>query len=402
MLCAKEAVQGGSANLEAMMMKTWTSLLLCALLAACASAPRPEALAPLFHDHLFAPPTVAVGADDLFTLSPAMRQHLATEIAAAVRAKGPQRGLLDGLYARGRLLLEYDAALTRTAAEAFDARAGNCLSLVIMTAAFARELDLKLRFQQVLVDEAFGRRGDLVFSIGHVNLGLGHVPRNAPFFGIAPDWLTVDFLPPRDARQLRYEIIDEATVRAMFMNNRAAEALGRGETDDAYWWARAAVGADPRFLPAHNTLGVIYQRRGHLAQAEQVLRQVLARKADDLNTMSNLVGVLREQGRSEESRQLALRLKQLQPVPPFAYFDQGLQAMREGDVRKARELFEREVDRDPDYHEFHFWLAAAYFKLGNVTQARRHLERARDSSPTRKDEALYAGKLDRLKAQLLR
>ena len=51
--------------------------------------------------------------------------------------------------------------MTRNAAEAFDARSGNCLSLVIMTAAFAKELGLPVRYQNVFVDEAWSRSGDL-------------------------------------------------------------------------------------------------------------------------------------------------------------------------------------------------------------------------------------------------
>jgi hypothetical protein len=46
--------------------------------------------------------------------------------------------LFDALYGNGRLRLDYDSAMTRNATEAFAARSGNCLSLVLMTAAFAR------------------------------------------------------------------------------------------------------------------------------------------------------------------------------------------------------------------------------------------------------------------------
>jgi hypothetical protein len=42
-------------------------------------------------------------------------------------------------------MIEYDSTVTRTAAQTYAARAGNCLSLVIMTAAFAEELGLRVR-----------------------------------------------------------------------------------------------------------------------------------------------------------------------------------------------------------------------------------------------------------------
>jgi transglutaminase-like putative cysteine protease len=54
---------------------------------------------------------------------------------------------VQALYQPDQIRLEYDAAVTRNAAQAFEARTGNCLSLVIMTAALARELGLTVRYQ---------------------------------------------------------------------------------------------------------------------------------------------------------------------------------------------------------------------------------------------------------------
>ena len=52
--------------------------------------------------------------------------------------------------------------------------------------------------------------------------------------------------------------------------------------------------------------------------------------------------------------------------------------------------------RDPDYHEFHFWLAVALYGLGEVEQAREHLTTAMKNSTTRREQAIYAAKLQRL------
>ena len=40
---------------------------------------------------------------------------------------------------------------------------------------------------------------------------------------------------------LRAMAVGEDTILAMYMNNRAAEALVRGRVDDAYWLAREAI-----------------------------------------------------------------------------------------------------------------------------------------------------------------
>src|SRR5690348_15194628 len=113
-----------------------------ALAAACATVPVERPVESLFHDGLFAAPSAPIVPADVFALTPQMQAYAHAEIADRLNVRGRRQALIDALYDRGELKLEYDAVRTRNAAEAFDARAGNCLSLVIMTAAFAKELGL--------------------------------------------------------------------------------------------------------------------------------------------------------------------------------------------------------------------------------------------------------------------
>jgi tetratricopeptide (TPR) repeat protein len=375
-------------------MRTWIASVFCLLLAACASTP-PVVQAPqhLFRDQLFDAPSERIGADDVFALSDAMKRFIATDIVRIARNKSVREGLIDALYKPGQLRLEYDAAMTRNAAQAFDARAGNCLSLVIMTAAFAKELGLPIHFNSAYTEETWSRSGNLLMRSGHVNVTLGRRLIEIQTLNDL-DSLTIDFLPPEELRGLRTREIDEATVVAMYLNNRAAEALVRGRIDDAYAWARAAVERSPAFLAAYNTLGVIYLRRGDLAAAEQVFDYVLARAPTDAPALSNLAQVLQRQGRVAEAAALDRQLQRIEPYPPFYYFDLGQAAMRRDDFETAREMFAKEVARADYHHEFHFWLGVASFKLGDLEQARKHLNLALQNSTTRSDRDLYAAKLD--------
>lgn len=381
-------------------MRTSALLLFSLALGACAVAPPATQSERFFADSLFSAPSERIDARDVFAVNDAMRQYLATEIGFVPGAKGRQQALAAALRNKG-VKLEYDAVVTRNAAQAFEGRTGNCLSLVIMTAALANEMGVGVRYQSVFVDETWNRIGDLYFSIGHVNLTLGTRP---PALGTRIDdgeSLTVDFQPPRDPRGLHWRAVEERTILAMFMNNRAAESLAGGRADDAYWYAREAIRQDPAFTASYNTLGVIYYRRGHLAQAERILAYALEREPRNTHVMSNMASVLAGLGRVAESRELEKRLAQLEPDPPFAYFNRGLAAMREGDYRSARDLFSKEVDRAPFYHEFHFWLALALANLGENERARRHLAQAMEYSTTRRDHDIYAAKLDRIRTSRL-
>src|SRR6266850_2832957 len=380
-------------------MKHSAVLGLCMLLAACAHTPVEQPPERLFSDHLFAAPSERISAADVFALSDEMKRHLETEMAEPLRTKGLHRGLIDALYSKNQLRLDYDAEMTRNASQAFEARSGNCLSLVIMTAALAKELGLSVEYHSAFVEPAWSRVGGMYFLSGHVNLTLGGRSTGARTLYDAGELMTIDFLPAAELRGLRTWVIPEHTIVAMYMNNRAAESLARGQLDDAYWWARAALGQDPAFLSAYNTLGVIYLRHGGWREAERVLGYVLEREPGNAQALSNLALALEKQGRVAESGVLHRRLAWIEPYPAFHFFDRGLAAMRLGDFKTARALFASEVDRDPYYHEFQFWLGVADLRLGNIEEARKHLGLAVEYSPTRGDRDLYAAKLEQIRSQ---
>ena len=271
-----------------------------------------------------------------------------------------------------------------------------------MTAALAKHLGLPVRYQSVYVDSAWTRSGNLYFSSGHVNLAL---EKRRPEFRLGVDtdqpW-TVDFLPADEIRGQRTRVIGEATIVAMYLNNRSAESLARGQLDDAYAWAREAVRQSPAFLSGYNTLAVIYQRHGNPRQAEQMLRFVLDREPENTAALSNLSRVLADAGQAEQAALLAQRLARIEPHAPFHFFDQGMAALQAGQFETAREMFKRELQRAAYHHEFHFWLAVANLGLGNPSEARRHLTIAKENSTTVNDRALYSAKLDRLNALRVR
>lgn len=370
--------------------------LLCAALAACAATPA-ASLPPVFNDADFAP-AAAIDAGQVFAVNDVMRQYIQDNVRHEARNGNPRVALYDALYDKSRLKLEYDAAMTRNARETFAARSGNCLSLVIMTAALAREMGLQVRYQEVLGEESWSRSGDMYFVAGHVNLVLGRGLSENPNNYDAKGMMVIDFLPAGDVAGYRTREIGEATVLAMYMNNRAAETMSEGQLDQAYWWARAAIAQDPSFSSAYNTLGVIQFRHGNLAQARHTLAHALGRTPDNTVLLSNLAQALEASGLPDEALPLRRRLLALQPQPPFYYFNLGKAAMRQGDYAQAVRLFSRELARDPYYHEFHFWLAQAYARMGQLSQAGKQLELAMDNSTTRSDHTLYAAKLQRLRA----
>ncbi|MES2126854.1 MAG: tetratricopeptide repeat protein [Pseudomonadota bacterium] len=381
-------------------MKTLAIFLLCLFLSACAtSLPPPPSPLQLADDSRFGPPNEAINPEELFTLSPEMRNYVRSPVFANhIRNKG-ERGLIEALYQKGELKLEYDSSRTRNAAETFAAKSGNCLSLVIMTAAIAKELNMQVFYQNVMVDETWSRKNGLYFASTHVNLTFGRrSTEQIHSYDAGITMLTVDFLPAEDVAGYRTHTVDEGTLIAMYMNNKAAEAIAQDRLNDAYWWARRAAIEHPAYITAYNTLGVVYQRHGDHALAERAFRLALEREPQNLVTMQNLVPVLTAQGKTVEAKALQTKIASIEPFPPFYYFDLGTKAMAAHDWAKAKTLFSKEVARMPYYHEFHFWLGLSMFMLGEQGDAREQLNLAIETSTSPDNRNRYAAKLAHLRS----
>jgi Tfp pilus assembly protein PilF len=385
-------------NTQAACRKTLTATLLAGcvlLLSACATPPAQVSTVDTLFDNSRFNAALAPSLPDVFALTPSMQSHLNSDtFRARLHRQDAARGLVAALYDGGGLKLEYDSSHTRTAAEAFADRRGNCLSLVLMTAAFARSLGVPVRFNLVLADETWQRSGELVVTSAHVNITLGR-----PNPAMVPDdgQLTIDFLPGADVAGYRSVTLEESTVVAMVFNNRAVEAMLAGQLDSAYWWARAALMRDPAYTAPYNTLAVIYQHHGDTVLAERSWRLALAREPENAVVMQNLAPLLASTGRQPEADAMLLRAARIEPTPPFHFYRLGMQAMQNGDFAAARKAFAREVARAPYHDEFHFWLGMALLRLGRHDDARAQLAQAAQHSASAEMRGLYTAKLDMLR-----
>ena len=378
-------------------MKRLLSLPILLLLAACASAPpvQPMLQTSLYNDALFAPPSKPLDVENLFTVSPEMQTFLDTEIKRRAFAEGSVMALVDTLYAKGKNKFSYDATTTKNAAGVFAAHSGNCLSYTIMTAAFAKKMDLPVQFHVVTYGDVWDRGSNIDFRIGHVNLTVGsrmdHTQEMAQL---------IDFAAAQDAHGQYLDDIGEDVIIAMYLNNRAAEAMTSNNLDDAYWFAREAAKRAPSYLAGYNTLGVIYMRHNNMVDAERVFSRVLDREPENLLAMSNKVMALKALGRDTEATALAAQLAQIQPYPPFYYFNRGVRAMEQHDYVTAKADFTKEVSRASYNHQFHFWLALADYNLGDMTETQHQLLVAMENSPNDQQQGIYAAKLAYLKQQI--
>jgi Tfp pilus assembly protein PilF len=366
--------------------------LVAASLAGCAAAPVGEVPTRLFADAHFRPPAQPVRTDDLFTLDEAMQAFANDVLTPYMERQGVHAGVFQGL--RRHLTLDNDAPGTRPAATTFEARTGNCLSLVILTSAFAKRFGIPAHYQAVQGLDTWSRAGGIAFYSGHVNVRLGQ-REGAVADARSIAGLTVDYIG--ESNRFASHPVSEHTLVAMYANNRAAEALLAGDLDAAYAWVRAAVAEDPAYLASVNTLGVIYLRRGLLGKAESAFEHVLRLEPANANAMMNLALALGRDGRRQEAETWRRRLAALSSYPPFYFLDEGLAALERGEAAQARDLLQRELARMPYNEEVHFAIARADVRLGDVELARKHLVLAQRYSTARTRRDVYSAKLATLR-----
>lgn len=365
----------------------------------CATSPAPAPMvdSTLLRDADFQPRTEP--PRDIFALTPAMQDFLRREVKRSVMFYGKVEGLINALYADNKLILEYESTKTRDAAEAFDARSGNCLSLVVMTAAFAREMGLDIQYREVLHEQLWMQDRDFVVYAGHVNLTLGRRDISVKVINGHNSELIVDFLPRQQLLGQRARVVSEARIEAMYHNNRAAELIVAHDWRGAYWHARDAITTDPTYAAPYNALGVIYQRRGLFALAEAAFRETLRLEADNTRALANLADLLEQAGRHAEAQVVSAELKRVQPEPPFHHFRLAKAALARGEYSQARDGFHEALRRNGQYAEIHLGLAAAYLGLGDTKRAKTELEQALDKSGTVRDQQRYSAKREWLQRQ---
>ncbi|WP_285164324.1 tetratricopeptide repeat protein [Shewanella goraebulensis] len=287
---------------------------------------------------------------------------------------------------------EYRDHYTRMASVTAQERAGNCMSLVVLSTAIADVLDVPVKYQDIDVEPIWDRRGGFYLVNGHVNMKLLHRDQ-ANTFSMRGSEILVDFLPERSVRAYRVKQINKQTLAGMYFNNVAAEALVKNQYDLAYALAKRAIELDPYYVNSINTLAVIYRHKGMDELAEKAYRHVLQLESKNITTLYNLAIILGEQDRLEEWQQVHKVLELARINNPFYYFDMAQQAYFEKQYQEALVWYKRAVDRADYRHEFYFGLSRAYWATGDERRAKKNMEKALDLSIDQTNQNRYKGKL---------
>lgn len=377
-------------------------LLLFFIVSGCASGPGKETLANIdqyFADEEFTAVAVQVTPDKLFALP--------TQVTVDLRQDYKRSRMARDYIAANLWLANYINAdkggfkyrdnLTKIPADTFDARAGNCLSLVLLSASLADALGVDVEFQEVEVPPVWDKAGDFYLVNGHINLRL--IPRETSDTFLADkNALQIDFLPERTMRGYAKRRIDRTTVMAMFYNNVAAESLVEGRYDQAYAYLKQSLMLKADFIPALNTLAILYRYKGLDDRAETLYKLALSQDSEDMNALFNYSVLLASQDRLEEWAEVHKTLELVRIRNPYYYYDMAQQAYSEHEYQTALAWYKRAVEKADYRHEFYFGLSRAYWATGDERRAKLNMQKALSLSVDEYNQRRYQAKLQAMQS----
>lgn len=332
-------------------------------------------------------PPVIVSNDEVLALSDEMREFLENHVSRRADARVKLNQLSGAVFSTTAFGLEYDKT-TRTAAETFAARRGNCLSFTFMFVVLARGAGLDASFQEVEIPSEWTFAEDTYVLNRHINIhvAIGFFPAQSVDFNIA------DFKADYDMR-----VVSDKRALAHFFNNLGAELMLQGDMTAAFYAIRKAITENDRsFAPAWDSLGTLYRRQDLDFHAEAAFLRALEIDRSDLTAMSNLTALYDRRGDSKLAARYRKKVSAHRKRNPYYRFQLARVAYAVKDYGLAIEHLKYAIRRHKDEDRFCALLGMVYLQMGDEEKSRRWMARAEEYAESNSMKSLYSSKIDRL------
>jgi tetratricopeptide (TPR) repeat protein len=304
---------------------------------------------------------------DVMALSPEMRAFLGAHVDSNASDGLKVKQLVGAIIGTSTLGLTYDER-TRTAAETFRARRGNCMSFSTLFVAMAREVGLNAQFQEVDIPPDWTVDKDTFVLNRHVDVRVALEPVGTQVV----DFNTANFRSSYDMRT-----ISDTLAMAQFYNNMGVERMQDGDTAAALANFRQALAGDDRlFSPAWTNLGTLYLRHAQLAYAEAAYLQALRADSSNLVAMSNLARLYEREGDSARAARFRRRVIRHRWHNPYYRYQLAREAFAAGRYDTAISHLKYAIRQKQNEEWFYSLLSQCYEREGNERAARHWRERA--------------------------
>lgn len=374
-------------------MKLFFSLLLICLLTACKST---ESLTPAV------PSLTSLLNHPLFELQPVPTEQAifklpSSEVDTFIAYVDTQRQndltddiILYNYIERGFSNFSYHGD-TLTAQQTLELAHGNCISLAILTQAYANLIDLETGFQEMTSQPVYAKEGNLVFIANHFRTKLYRpfIEEEGQITFIRPGVL-IDYFPSRGSFYVGSASYDD--LIAKYYSNLAADALLENDYNQVYSLLIKANQYTPNDVELFNLAAILHRRVDDQATSQRIYQTALDQQLQSLNLLSNYK-VLAEDTGNEMLVEQINSLLGAQEKDPYELIALGESEALSGRLMSAKKHIDAAIDKAPYLADPYVALAKIRYQQGNLNDAHKLLKQAMKLERDKLQRNVYAAKL---------
>ena len=288
---------------------------------------------------------------------------------------------------------------TYNATQAMTHKAGNCLSLAIITTSLAKIAGVEVGYQLVNATPVYKKRNNVLLLSHHVRTFLydpSWKPKKDVITLIRPR-LIVDYFPNRF--DVPGDEISEQQFMGMYYRNLAADALLQDKLNDAFWYMEKALELAVDDAENINMMAIIYRRLQMPEKSEAFYQYGMTAAQNNTNLLSNYALLLEEQNKPEQAELIRQKLLEFPDSNPYAWIKLGHDAYNEGQHGRAISYYKRAMALAPYLDEIYFALSKSLYQRGEFTAAAKAMRTAAEKSWEQSQRQLYYAKLAALRAR---
>lgn len=336
--------------------------------------------------------------DEIFYVSPQMREYVITRLNGLPSVKAKSERLIQDLFSKEQLNIHYVHNANFSASETFDKGLANCMSLTMLAYVLVNEADLHAEFLDIEVEENWNVYSNMTLLNGHVNLKVSSKePRmNNLLMELSKRSYTIDFLPMLNTKIISKKTLTKQQIVALYYNNKGADALEIGNINLAYQYFKSATVLAPNTIAPWSNLASLYRQQGFLSQAENIYINALHSDPDNLNLKENLAILYRVTERVEAADKLTAEVHAKRQQNPYYFAMLAEEELRHDNAHEAVKLFKKAIKLNSQEHLFFFGIAKASLLLKNYQDVEYYLQKAKILSEQPQDQQKYQNKISAL------
>ena len=340
----------------------------------------------------FGPRPALLPVEQIFTLSGPDKTYFQDFYDAPERKKvSPHMRVFDFLTNKLQSF-DYDHG-TFSAQQTLDHNKGNCLSLAILTTAYAKLVGIDAQYNQINSSPIFSTNGSVEVTSSHVVTKLydpTFVAQQNQLYRRKP-YIVLDYFPSRNS-WMGGKVTTETFI-AMYYRNLSAEAIKNSKLSKAGWLAIEALKYAPEDVASINMLAVIYRKMNNNDTAEHLYKHGLLLSSNDLNLLRNYHVLLEQQGRAQDAKRIKGLLDTIDDPSPFSWLSLADDALAQKRLSSAMRYFKKAIDKAHYLPYGYAGLAKIYYTRGDKVGAKKLFIMAIERTLDGETEALYQAKL---------